>query len=1283
MMTRFVVSFAALALALGCAASPKIPIRAAVAEPPRLVHGGDLTADELAKLDAIYEAPMTLREARAAVDAILTRHPNAGRAHQAAAHLAELADDGHEAWRHFWQAAQDLDVDDAAFDLMEIDDRLSRGEAEATLALCHLLRTTHPRPSVRSEAAAYEARLLLSLGRVDEVAPLVRARGVLSSFQVLGPFDNESGKGFRTPFPPESGIDLARPVDGVRVKVNWRPLPRASWLGSALFGETLWPTSPAVGYLVTWIRAPHATKAFLRISSESPTRAWLNDGLVMSEEQLRGGTDDNLVAPVALAAGWNQLLVKSAQGDEDWWLRARFTDAEGVSLPGLEESATPRPYQPVPASDTAPALETVPPFLARLPEGGRKAFLVGRWLGNAGHFRAAMTAVQGYVDEHPDNLLALLTAASTAWMNAEAGKAIDLLNRAVAGPGREAPAFLAMRGRYYLQRQLFDKAQSDFLQQASAQPASKQARLSLAELFERRGWTVDACLTLEEAARQWPDDAEVITRHAQCQRDRGDVTQALEGLALAHRLAPGDATPLRALFQHALAARRFSEARQWWAKLELLEPAAPAQRLRAATLARHEGRPFAEQERLYREASALCPTCAAPFEELGDLAWEQGHKEEALAAWRAARDRDPNDTALAQRIEFHAPTRLGFIERFVPHEDDIARALLRPFKPEPGAQIARMLDHEVTEVNADGSAKRVVTIVAQALNEHGRDALIEQHLPRGGDLKILQAYSLSKDGTRQEASSIRGGDVRFRALEVGSKVVVQYVHYQASSHFLENHFVASWYFRAPNAQEEDARWILVMPKDRLLKVHVDGEVTVSEAIEGDRRIRTFTSPRSGPLLPEAHAPPFDDVLWSVHVSTVPDWEDYVRWERALLVDAFQDSARLKDLSDKLTAGLDSPRSKLDRLYQHVSKEIRYQQDYENTVAGVRPHAGPVVLERGYGDCKDKAVLLIQLGKLAGLKLKFALLRTTAAGRLRPDVPNQQFNHAIVYVPAQGDIREPEFLDPTSDGLDLGSLPNTDQGATALVLDPDGGQWELLPIPFQDQRHNYAHVTLSVNVRAPDDVTVEEQMVSRGYQASALRHVGRNPEVAERMLQSYVSQKLPGTRLIDAVWPSSEDTSQPFALTLRIDGAHALQEDADALTFHLPNTFRLGELVTLDQRALPLDLGIPQELTHTLVLTVGPGLSFAHKPAPLRVSHPCFDLERRVTAHGDKLTVTDEYHVTCHLLPSADYPVFRDKIRDAYARLRDDVKLTKVARASAVAGKSSGATAKDREATPAK
>ena len=1235
-----------ITLVFGCAGIPRPPADPRVG-PVRLVHGGGgPEVDRL--LERLYGREFALPDLRALAQAAVARSPQSGVAHEAAAYLATLADDPHEAWLHFWQAAQDLDDPLAELYLWEMNIDPTRAELEASLALYDAIRTGHPRPTARAAAAICQMRALRRLGRLDEARALLPAMGFIDRWAILGAFDNEAGKGFLTVFPPEKKIEFDRPVDGPLVPLRWRELPRMTDLGGVPLGGALWPSEASVAYLASWVHADAAVDARLRITTGDATRAWLNGGLVLSEERIDAGDLDNLVVPVRLQPGWNQLLIKSAQKSGGWWVQARLTDPDGAPLASLSYSAQPQPFHQQP--DSLQALET-PPELAAVMPGNRRALLAGRRAARDGHLRRQESELQSFLDAAPGNFLAIYYMSFAYWANEESGKVIDLLNRGVERAGNQAPAFLRLRARYYMQRRLYDKAQADYLQEMQATHASRMAERDLAELYGQRGWRIDRCRQLAETARKWPDSAITVREQGSCEIGLGYAARGTATLERALALEPGAAKTLERLYDRALDESRFKDAHHWLRALVALEPATPAHLVSGAELSRREGRP-AEAEALLGAAASFSPVWPRPHERLGDLFWEQGRSAEALVEWKLAHERDPNNSVLAQRIEFQEPTRLGFIERYVPGADAIDAALTRKIKPHPGAQAVERLDDEVTEVNADGSARRVVTLVAEALTEQGRDALITERVPTLGTLKILQAYSLSKSGERQEASSIRGGTVRFRNLEVGSRVVLQYVHYAPSGHFLENHFVTTWYFRLPSWQNEKPRWVLVLGKDRPLRTDVAGPVKLAETVVGDRRVRIWSSEAAPPLTPEIASPPVADLLWRVSVSTVPDWDEYVRWERALLVDAFQNSPRLEELATRLTAGAASPREKLDRLFRYVTKEIRYQQDYENTVAGVRPHACPVVLERGYGDCKDKAVLLIHLAKLAGIKLKFAILRTVTAGKVLRDVPNQQFNHAIVYAPVQPGIAQPFFLDPTADGLDMGSLQPVDQGALSLVLDPDSGAWEMMTIPYDAPELSNTRLVLRADIKSTTEARLTGTLTARGGGAMAWRHTLRNKTAADKAMQAFASRLFPGATLKRSGWPPEEDTTKPLAIELDMDASRAIQAEEDHFRFPLPQIVDLAAAVALEQRETPLRLGVPDEWSESVVVTLPDGFVFLHVPGDFTITHPCFSAQGRSTAAGATRTFSFAFRHTCSEIAVDEYGPFRDRVRDTAAKLRE-------------------------------
>jgi tetratricopeptide (TPR) repeat protein len=1239
-------------LAIGCASVPRPPADPRVGKVRLVQGGGGPEVDRL--LEGLYERDVALPELRGLVQAALDRSPHSGPAHEVAAYLADLADDPHEAWLHFWKAAQDVSDPLTEIYLWEMNVDPTRSELEANLALYDAIRTGHPRPTARAAATVWQMRALRRLGKLDAARTLLPSLGFIDRWAILGAFDNEAGKGFLTAFPPEKKIDFDHAADGPLVPLRWRELPRTSDLGSADIACAVWPRNAGVAYLATWVHADAPVDARLRITTSDAIRAWFDGGLVLSEERVDSGELDSLVVPVHLQRGWNQLLIKSAQKTGTWWVQARLTDADGGPLTSLGYSARPQPFSS--QTDSLQVPET-PPELATAMPRNRRTVMLGRWAALSGHVLRQESEMQTFMDAAPGNLLATFFLAFAYWANDESGKVIDLLNRGVERAGSQAPAFLRLRARYYTQRRLYDKAQADYLQEMQATSASRLAERDLADLFGQRGWRIDRCRQTAETARKWPDSAVTQRDLGNCEIGLGYATRGAATLERARAIEPGAVKTLERLYDRAVEESRLKDAHRFLRALVELEPTAPWHLVSEADLSRREGR-LTDAENLLKDASNFSPVWPWPHERLGDLYWEQGRKADALVEWKLAHERDPNNSILSQRIEFHEPTRLGFIERYLPGADAIDAALRRKFTPHPGAPVAELMDDEVTEVNVDGSARRVVTLVAQALTEQGRDALIAERVPSFGTLKILQAYSLSKNGERQEASSIQGGAVRFRNLEVGSRVVLQYVHYAPAGHFLENHFVTTWYFRSSSWQNEQPRWVLVLAKDRPLRTNVLGPVKLDESVVGDRRVRIWSAEHAPPLTPEPNAPPAADLLWQVSVSTVPDWDEYVRWERALLADAFQNSPQLEELATRLTKGATSSRDKLDRLFRHVTKQIRYQQEYENTVAGVRPHACPVVLERGYGDCKDKAVLLIHLAKLAGIKLKFAILRTVNAGKVVRDVPNQQFNHAIVYVPIQAGIVAPFFLDPTADGLDAGNLQPADQGALSLVLDPDSGAWEMIPIPYDDPELNFSRLALRADIKSPTEAHLDGEITARGSVAMLLRRTQRNKTAADKAMQTYASKMLPGATLEHAEWPPEEDTEKPLAIGLKLDASRSIQAEEDHFRFPLPRLADIGTSAALDRRETPLRLGIPEEWSESVVVTLPDGFTFLHVPADFAITHPCFSAQGQSVVTGVSGTFSFTVRRTCTEISVEDYPSYRDRVRDTAAKLRDAISFVK-------------------------
>ena len=128
------------------------------------------------------------------------------------------------------------------------------------------------------------------------------------------------------------------------------------------------------------------------------------------------------------------------------------------------------------------------------------------------------------------------------------------------------------------------------------------------------------------------------------------------------------------------------------------------------------------------------------------------------------------------------------------------------------------------------------------------------------------------------------------------------------------------------------------------------------------------------------------------------------------------------------AGVTNQRDIIGKLYRLVADRIRYV-GLEYGIHSFQPAHASETWSLGYGDCKDKAVLLIAMLRAVGISSQFVLVRTRSAGTIEPKPASlSAFDHAIVYLPGLN-----AFIDPTVSDFDPFVLPTEDQGAQVLVV----------------------------------------------------------------------------------------------------------------------------------------------------------------------------------------------------------------------------------------------------------
>jgi transglutaminase-like putative cysteine protease len=410
-------------------------------------------------------------------------------------------------------------------------------------------------------------------------------------------------------------------------------------------------------------------------------------------------------------------------------------------------------------------------------------------------------------------------------------------------------------------------------------------------------------------------------------------------------------------------------------------------------------------------------------------------------------------------------------------------------------------------------------------------------------LCVVRARVLKRDGRELQASfsadqpvielgssmyfDSRTRDLRFARLEPGDLVEIEYHLLPAA----ELNPWAGYYARMDMFRDAFPtrlrRRVLIAPT--ILKLYAVAHelhpAIVRQAGGETTRIweaRDIAAQSFEPLSPGATASgPY------LHVSTVGSMQEFGRWYSALLEPGLALDENLRGVAQQILARNLSTRAKVQAVYESVQRSTRYLA-FEFGIHSYQPYPVSTVDRRGFGDCKDKAAMIVALLRAVDVPAEFAMVRTRSAGTVDPDAFSVQlFNHAVAYVPELN-----LYLDGTVDYAAPGELPPDDQGATAMTVDAEGNA-TLRHVPFSPPESN--RVTREVRAQLGRDGRVEFESQTRfaGYFAAEQRRNSESNNLAGSYRET-LAQFYPTVKIAHAVAEGTARASRE--VDLKIEGS---------------------------------------------------------------------------------------------------------------------------------------------------
>lgn len=198
------------------------------------------------------------------------------------------------------------------------------------------------------------------------------------------------------------------------------------------------------------------------------------------------------------------------------------------------------------------------------------------------------------------------------------------------------------------------------------------------------------------------------------------------------------------------------------------------------------------------------------------------------------------------------------------------------------------------------------------------------------------------------------------------------------------------------------------PEGRDLRWRAFGtDATPALSAAGGMREASWLVEGSPAADPCGDEPPWFDAAGWVQLSEFASWRDVAAWALPLY-SAPKPSSELAQVVARCAAERDDEARALAAL-RFVQDDVRYL-GLEHGTGSHQPCAPDLVLERRFGDCKDKALLLVTILRALGIGAQPAFVSTADGGHVAQRLPSPGvFDHVVVRALVAGRER---WLDPT-------------------------------------------------------------------------------------------------------------------------------------------------------------------------------------------------------------------------------------------------------------------------------
>ena len=383
----------------------------------------------------------------------------------------------------------------------------------------------------------------------------------------------------------------------------------------------------------------------------------------------------------------------------------------------------------------------------------------------------------------------------------------------------------------------------------------------------------------------------------------------------------------------------------------------------------------------------------------------------------------------------------------------------------------------------------------------------------------------------------------------------------------------------------------------------DPRFKLEESEDEDKYSRTsrFVMKDISPLVPEPNSPSVRELSTRLIVTSIPSWADIWSWYTKLSDNARDSNEEIESIVAEITDGKNTDLEKARAIYDWVSKNIRYV-GLELGKHGYQPYKATSIFDNKFGDCKDKATMLLSMLDIAGVKGgSIVLIPTNSMAQVDTSMPTlDQFNHAIATIVIDG---KRYWLDTTGGETAFGDIPVSDQNREVFVIGDDKGEFMVIPVqaPEENLLDNQSELVLT----AKGTITGRDIITYTGAFATAFRHRYKYESAAaqRQALENVLNKFIPAARLVNYEIEGIDTLADEISYSREYKVEEYAPVADDLLILNVPlQKIGMSEIVSTGERIHPLVIGQTMMRKGKVTLRIPEGYRVRNKPKPVEITN---------------------------------------------------------------------------------